>query len=97
MLDVIGSQAYRLALPEKYERIHNVFHVSLLEPWNPRSSDNSEDLLPMPDLEDEPDEWEVEDIVGDKRHKGQAYFLVKWKGWPAEYNQWLLEEDLNAL
>ena len=79
VLDVIGSQAYRLALPEKYERIHNVFHVSLLEPWNPRSSDNSEDLLPMPDLEDEPDEWEVEDIVGDKRHKEQAYFLSNGK------------------
>ena len=50
VLDPIGSQAYRLALPDQYEQIHNVFYVSLLEPWNPRSSDQSEDILPMPDL-----------------------------------------------
>ena len=50
----------------------------------------------MPDLQDESDEWEVEDIVGDQRYKRQSYFLVKWKGWPSEYNQWVLEEDLSA-
>ena len=65
VLDPIGSQAYRLALPDKYERIHNVFHVSLLEPWTPRSGDYSEEFFTMPDLEDESDEWEVKDIVGD--------------------------------
>ena len=96
VLDPIGSQAYRLALPTQYERIHNVFHVSLLEPWNPRSGDYSEEFLKMPDLEDESDEWEVEDIVGDQRYKRQSYFLVKWKGWPSEYNQWVLEEDISA-
>ena len=50
----------------------------------------------MPDLEDESDEWEVEDIVGDQRYKRQSYFLVKWKGWPSEYNQWVLEEDIST-
>ena len=83
VLDPIGSQAYRLSLPDQY---HNVFHVSLLELWNPRSGDQSEDVLPMPNLQDESDEWEVEDIVGDQRYKRQSYFLVKWKGWPSEYN-----------
>ena len=32
VLDPIGSQAYRLALPDQYERIYNVFYISLLEP-----------------------------------------------------------------
>ena len=32
VLDPIESQAYRLALPDQYEQIHNVFHISLLEP-----------------------------------------------------------------
>ena len=31
--DAVGAQAYRLALPTTY-RIHNVFHVSLLEPYH---------------------------------------------------------------
>ena len=30
VLDAIGKQAYRLALPTSYQ-IHNVFYVSLLE------------------------------------------------------------------
>ena len=24
----------------------------------------------------------------------QVYYLVKWEGWPTEYNQWVLEEDM---
>ena len=44
----------------------------------------------MLDLKDKPDEWEVKDIIGDKRYKGQAYFLIKQKGWLTEYNQWVL-------
>jgi hypothetical protein len=30
--DAVGTQAYCLALPTSY-KIHNVFHVCLLEPW----------------------------------------------------------------
>ena len=56
IFDSIGSQAYRLALLDQYERIYNVFHVSLLELWTPRSGDYSEEFLTMPDLEDESDE-----------------------------------------
>lgn len=31
VLDRIGTQAYRLALPNKYARLHNIFHISVLE------------------------------------------------------------------
>ncbi|KAJ5145641.1 uncharacterized protein N7515_000205 [Penicillium bovifimosum] len=47
----------------------------------------------MADLEDD-DEWEVEEIKEEKRIKRSNYFLVKWAGWPSEYNQWVPEEDL---
>jgi hypothetical protein len=30
----IGSQAYRVHLPAKYARLHDVFPVSLLEKWS---------------------------------------------------------------
>ena len=49
----------------------------------------------MPDLQDKSDEWEIEDIVRDLQYKRQFYFLVKWKSWLFEYNQWVLEEDLS--
>lgn len=92
VLDAIGKQAYRLSLPNKYDRIHNVFHISLLEPWTLRHQDNA-DPLPMPDLDDD-DEWEVEEVKGKQTFKGETRYLVKWAGWPSEYNQWVSEEDM---
>ena len=26
--------------------------------------------------------------------KGQTHYLVKWEGWPTEYNQWIADEDM---
>jgi hypothetical protein len=92
VLQTIGEQAYRLSLPQQYDRIHNVFHVSLLEPWR-KSHGKDNESLPMPDLEDE-DEYEVEDVRDEKLIEGETHFLVKWKGWPSEYNQWVHQEDM---
>jgi len=50
VIERIGGQAYRLVLPEKYSRLHDVFPVQRLEPY--RARDDNSDLLPMPDLED---------------------------------------------
>jgi hypothetical protein len=92
VLEKIGLQAYRLALPDKYSRLHNVFPISLLEPWKQR--DGGQEVLPMPDLEDEAAEWEVEDIRDKKRFDGETHYLVQWKGWPSEYNQWVPMTDM---
>jgi transposase InsO family protein len=96
VLDVIGTQAYRLALPKELSRIHNVFHVSLLEPWHSR--DGCEDL-PMPvTLNDDSllPEYEVEKILEHRMRKGQKEYFVKWKGWPESYNGWEPEEHLEG-
>jgi transposase InsO family protein len=91
--EVIGTQAYRLALPEQYSRLHDVFPVQVLEKYHPRDGD---DELPLPDLEDEPDEYEVEEIRDKRMIKGKVHYLVKWTGWPSEYNQWVPDEHMNA-
>jgi hypothetical protein len=95
ILETIGTQAYRLSLPSQYNRIHNVFPVSLLEPWHLRKGEVATNFLQMPDLEDE-EEWEVEEIKGETAHEGETHYLVKWAGWPAEYNQWVPEPMVNA-
>lgn len=82
--DAVGSQAYRLALPSSY-KIHNVFQVSLLEPWQQRAGE--EPAHPMP-LAEVADEWEVEAIKDSRKRKGQRQYLVQWKGWPEEYSSW---------
>jgi hypothetical protein len=93
VLDMIGKQAYRLSLPNQYSRIHNVFHVSLLEPWHQRQERTNPEAMPMPDLEDD-EEWEIEEVKDEQKFHGQPHLLVKWKGWPSEYNQWVAEDDM---
>jgi hypothetical protein len=88
----IGTQAYRLALPNKYHRLHDVFPIQSLEPYYSRGT---EEPLPMPDLEDDQDnEYEIEEVKDQTLMKGKVKYLVKWTGWPSEYNQWVDEEDM---
>ena len=75
--------------------MHNVFHVSLLEPWHSR--DGSEELPMSVQLDDEgTPEWEVEKILDQRTRKGKREYLVQWQGWPQSYNQWELEEHLEG-
>ncbi|KAK6212977.1 hypothetical protein QIS74_03097 [Colletotrichum tabaci] len=83
----IGTQAYRVHLPEQYRRMHDVFSVSLLEPWAARRRDD-ESPANLPELEEDPDEWEVEEVVAHQGHGDDQKYLVKWVGWPVEYNTW---------
>ena len=87
----IGTQAYRIELPAQYSRLHDVFSVSLLEKWRVAKGQK---VLPLPELIDNEEEWEVEDIVEHKDVGGEQRFLVKWAGWPAEYNTWEPREHL---
>jgi hypothetical protein len=47
----------------------------------------------MPDLEDN-NKWEVEEVKDHAVIKGQDHYLVKWTGWPTEYNLWIPAEDI---
>ncbi|KAJ2903488.1 hypothetical protein MKZ38_009887 [Zalerion maritima] len=89
----IGHSAYRLALPDIYAKLYDVFLIQSLEPYHVRDG-HEETTLPMPPLEDEPDEWEVEEVVGKSQIQGNIHYLVKWAGWPSEYNQWVPETDM---
>jgi Chromo (CHRromatin Organisation MOdifier) domain len=90
ILERIGSQAYRLALPEKYARLHDVFPVQFIEEYRPRED---QPPMPLPDLEDD-EEWEIEEVKDKASIKGQTHYLVKWEGWPTEYNQWIADKDM---
>lgn len=92
ILETVGSLAYRLALPEQYSRLHDVFSVSLLEPWYAKIQEDRE-MMPMPPLEED-EEWEVEEVRAEKQFDGETFFLVKWTGWPSEFNQWVSEDDI---
>jgi hypothetical protein len=92
---LIGPAAVQLDIPAEW-KLHPVFHVSLLKPWNGP-------ITPEPltvEVEGLP-EYEVETILSHKlqsRSKGKptTMFLVKWKGFGDEHNTWEPEKNLTA-
>lgn len=86
-----GTHAYKLRLPATM-RIHPVFHVSLLEKaYEP----NERTVTPAYEVQDEGSEDEVEKIVDFKIRYRKPQYLVKWKGWGHEYNEYMTEDRLS--
>lgn len=83
---VIGTQAYRLELPNTMA-IHDVFHVSLLEPTKdplPRQVNQ----VPEPLIVDGEKEHEVQAVV-DSRGSGKRFrYRVCWEGYGQENDTW---------
>jgi hypothetical protein len=41
------------------------------------------------------DRYVVEAVLAWKKTGWQVRYLVKWEGWTDDYNQWVLEEDVD--
>ena len=50
--------------------------------------------MPIPELEDEEEEYKVEEVKDKAIITGHIRYLIKWLGWLSEYNQWVLETDI---
>ena len=84
----VGKVNYKLELPREM-KIHPIFHVSLLKPA-PQDVKTAQ-------VEVEPDqEYEVQEILGEKIEKGQQVFLVKWLKYDDSENSWKPEMNLNC-
>ncbi|MBW0532134.1 hypothetical protein O181_071849 [Austropuccinia psidii MF-1] len=59
VLKNICSHAYHLKLPQQWNSVHPVFHVSLLEPVNQSTIPNQHQFPPLPVIVEEQEEWEV--------------------------------------
>lgn len=96
IVERIGVLAYRLALPVHW-RVHNVFHISLLRPWN-QSVYTAQQQQVVPELEDATPEYhEVEKILRWRRvKKGNRWakeYMVMWTGRPIDEISWVPEEN----
>ena len=94
VLHPVGKQAYKLELPKKW-RIHDVFHVSLLEQDTTKKGRVNDTQLDFEFEAGDDKEYEVDGIwdsaVYAKESVGQLpglYYLVSWKGYPEEENTW---------
>ena len=91
ILEKIGTQAYRLKLPDTW-RIHLVFHVSLLKPWRPSVVQQVPGEVELEDA-DQPQYFDVEKILrwrwNSKTRRQQREFLVLWQGYLVEEAEWI--------
>jgi len=85
ILAKVGKVAYRLEFPESMNRIHSVFHVSLMKPY--KSDGRVQPPPPILEVEGEV-LWEFERILDHRKHGHDKQYLVKWKGYGHEHNSW---------
>ena len=92
----VGNRAYRLELPETM-KVHDVYHVSLLEPYREAEIIPGRRAPPPPPIEvDGEQEYEVEGIGKSRKNKGHVEYLVLWKGYGAEEATWMPLEELSG-
>mgnify|MGYP002717984364 FL=1 len=87
-----GPVNYKLRLPKSMNKIHPVFHISLLEPA-PKNARIAENVEINDDTEQE---YEVERILDHRRISGKSHYLVKWEGYDTSENTWEPIENLTG-
>ena len=94
IVDIINENALRLEIPPTW-KIHNVFHVSLLEKFikNPFPNRDQEPKNIPPVIIHGSPEYEVDYIVASRKRRNRTEYLIHWKGygmhertWEPEYN-----------
>jgi len=94
--NIVSPLAIRLTLPRKW-KIHNVFHVSLLEPYRTSEHrappDPSKVLREADDIE-QSEEYDVDEVMASAEHgrgnRKRTLYLVKWLDFP-ERKDWTEE------
>ena len=81
VLKRISLQAYKLELLNNF-KVHNVFHVSMLQPrlMDTRVATHPP-LVQVTDKDGEHNKWEVEEIVRSRMVRRRLKYQVKWKGY----------------
>ncbi|UTT90697.1 hypothetical protein NDA17_003936 [Ustilago hordei] len=91
----VGCQAYRITLPANL-RVHDVFHVSMLEPARTSSLPQHAEQPTIPSLPDEDLDFEVEALIDKHSHNGTTEYKVLWRGYSEEAASWEPVENLNC-
>lgn len=92
VVDTWGTNAYKLALPPKFRKLHNVFHVSLLEPFRDSARNPTP---PEGALVDGQLEYKVESIRMVRGPPRNREYYVKWEGYSEDECTWEPLESVN--
>ena len=90
----IGPGAFELELPEGW-MIHNVFNEDLLTQCvEPKFQGQRKEPAPPPVIINEEEKYEVEEVWKHRTQGRSIQYLVHWKGYEDEHDQWIAELGL---
>ena len=94
ILKDIGSEAFELELPEGW-MIHNVFNKDLLTRcMEPKFKGQHMEPASPPTIINKEEEYEVEEVRKHQKRGKEVQYLVHWKGYGDEHDQWIAETGL---
>ncbi|KAI2645361.1 Transposon Ty3-G Gag-Pol polyprotein [Labeo rohita] len=95
ILRQINDVTFQLQLTPMY-RIHPTFHVSLLKPFSPSTTDTpgAEAEPPPPEVLDQPSIYMVHELLDSRRRGGHLEYLIDWEGYGPEEQSWVPRDDV---
>ena len=94
---IVSRNAYGLELPASFGRVHPVFSVVLLRPYEGDPIvEHHTPLPPPPVIRDGIPEYEVEKILDSRVFRGRLEYLVRWKGYGAAEDLWVPTRDVSG-
>jgi hypothetical protein len=71
---LINKQSYRLKLLANMKKIHNVFHVFLLESCKDLAEKKQTSLIYVNDEE----QWKIKQILNSRKYRKKLQYYIKW-------------------
>ena len=90
-----GLTSYRLKLDKTWCNIHPVFHECLLHPYHSGEFPSQQTKPPPPpEIISGVEEAEIKYIIDSKHVGNTIHYLIHWKGFPREENEWIPVKEL---
>jgi hypothetical protein len=87
----INKQSYCLKLFVNMRKIHNVFHVFLLESCKDLAKKKQTSFIYVNDEK----QWEIEQILNSRKYQEKLQYYIKWLNWNDINNEWLNANSIN--
>jgi hypothetical protein len=72
-------------------KIHNVFHVFLLESCKDLAEKKQTSLIYVNDEK----QWKIKQILNSRKYRKKFQYYIKWLNWDDIHNEWLNTNNMN--
>ncbi|RKF77839.1 hypothetical protein GcC1_060042 [Golovinomyces cichoracearum] len=87
--------SYELELLENW-KMSRLFHADRLRKDSNNPLPGQEYERPNPEIIDDDEEWEVENILSSRIHYGKLQYMVQWRGWDPNPEYYNADNFINA-